>query len=74
MQQWEYLDVSYTDPHGAHKVGEGWLANGKPLGLEHKDLDYRNLNELGRQGWELVSAVHTQYGDVTRYVFKRPKQ
>ncbi len=31
------------------------------------------LNDLGLEGWELVSEVHFGAGNGTRYTFKRPK-
>jgi hypothetical protein len=32
------------------------------------------INDLGQEGWELVSEVHFGGGNGTRYTFKRPKE
>jgi hypothetical protein len=62
--QWEYLSL---------KCPAGGFAGGK---VDLHDFD-RRLNELGAQGWELVTAFDTNqsYGatrDVIA-VFKRPR-
>jgi hypothetical protein len=68
MQQWEYLDVRYSD--------QGWSANGRVLedGLdEDGDVEPGLLNRWGLQGWELISVAFDQNGDPTKYLFKRPR-
>lgn len=36
-------------------------------------VDDRDLNNLGKEGWELVSVVYNYYINSYRYVFKREK-
>lgn len=41
--------------------------------IDHEEVDHM-LNENGRQGWELVSVIDTEYGGSTwsfHYTFKR---
>ena len=63
MQRWEYKTI---------KVNVGGFFGGV---LKVKTFD-RALNELGRDGWELVAAIHTtgMYGTSREAVaiFKRP--
>lgn len=68
MQKWEYLILRLA--------GEYWYQNGSKLGRGFYDLidskrkltvhDY--LNQLGDEGWELVTMP-----DWYQYTFKRPK-
>jgi hypothetical protein len=75
MQQWEYLDV-YIEPDGFWSDSSGrtgqLLATPVPGLRPNIPLRGTLLNELGVEGWELVSIV-----DVTStpryYCFKRPK-
>ncbi len=76
MYKWEYLFVTcaYEDkewhPHSANGVV---LAEGKKW-AEMTVYDFSN--EVGQQGWELVSLMtgHNQFGNTETYrlVFKRP--
>jgi hypothetical protein len=54
MQRFEYLTV-YVDASGAYQTIEG---------------TWHRLDELGEQGWELVSVVNDD-GDLVAF-FKRP--
>jgi len=63
-QQWEYRTI---------RIATGGFLGGK---VEVDEFD-RSLNELGREGWELVAAFDTSQGfgqssDVVA-VFKRPR-
>lgn len=38
-------------------------------------MDTTELNDYGKEGWELVSTIHNPYAIVKfTYVFKRPKE
>lgn len=36
--------------------------------------DIRRLNEMGEDGWELVSVIEHPSSSFTEFFFKRPKQ
>ncbi len=55
MQRFEYLTV-YINSSGAYQTADG---------------TWKNMQELGEQGWELVSVVNDS-GDLVAF-FKRPK-
>ena len=55
MQPFEYLTV-YINSLGAYQTADG---------------TWRNIQELGEQGWDLVSVVN-ESGDLVAF-FKRPK-
>jgi Domain of unknown function (DUF4177) len=62
--RWEYKTVKVS--------AKGWVVGGR---LDEHEFD-RMLNEMGEQGWELVSVIttHQAYGasrDIAA-VFKRP--
>ncbi len=57
MTKWEYL--YFTDAE-------------KNTGSAHPPIHKEKLNELGRQGWELVGIVADQKGQVQKLFFKRP--
>lgn len=59
-QNWEYTSVQ-IETHG-------WLG-GK---IEASDFDAK-LNELGRDGWELVNVFQAAGSSRVIAVFKRPK-
>ncbi len=56
MQRFEYLTV-YINSSGAYQTADG---------------TWKNMQELGEQGWELVSVVNDS-GDLVAF-FKRPKR
>jgi hypothetical protein len=72
MQKWEYIQMTLglTDPHNGSWV---WTDTSTSIGVSTR------LNQMGREGWELVS-VHTQtnsegsaaYTKYFFYTFKRP--
>jgi hypothetical protein len=73
MQKWEYLLISITQyNYFADKRIEHITINYEPVtDNEYPDL-ITLLEDIGEQGWELVSNV---IDDVYRQlVFKRPKQ
>jgi hypothetical protein len=73
MQKWEYLFVNMK------RKGDVWFAdtiNGKPIDSNNTLLMYDYANQLGEDGWELVSAPYTSDADNNpkpRLIFKRPK-
>lgn len=73
MQKWEYLFV------GAEEAGR----NIRPRYINDQEVPnwkkgqtlFAYANEMGKQGWELVSAPYTGdhvYGTKPRLIFKRP--
>ncbi len=57
MTKWEYL--YFTDAE-------------KEASSLHPPAHKERLNELGRQGWELIGLVADQTGRVQKLYFKRP--
>ena len=57
MTKWEYL--YFTDAE-------------KDASTFHPPAHKERLNELGKQGWELVGLVADQSGRVQKLYFKRP--
>jgi len=57
MTKWEYL--YFTDAE-------------KDASTLHPPAHKERLNELGKQGWELVGLVADQSGRVQKLYFKRP--
>jgi len=57
MTRWEYL--YFTDAE-------------KDASALHPPTHKEKLNELGKQGWELVGLVSDQSGRVQKLYFKRP--
>jgi len=64
MQKWEYMSVE------AKPIIVASVNNGIPVTQKKPDIEY--LNEIGADGWELVSII-TQ-GDSFRFFLKRLKQ
>ena len=66
MQKWEYLVLSTVD-------WKKWTENGREIRdnrlVVGTPLLYDYLNELGKQGWELITNLSLGY-----WVFKRPLQ
>jgi hypothetical protein len=78
MQQWEYLEVYLFQA----EPGQGLWADsaGRNGSMEINDqpgFKFRwntsapALNDLGREGWELVSGLNAGSGH--RLIFKRPR-
>ena len=73
MQKWEYLFVNTL------LKGDTWYAktaNGKHLNSKSDTTMYDFANQMGEDGWELVSAPYTSDQDnriKPRLIFKRPK-
>lgn len=59
MARWEYL--YFTDAE-------------KETSTLHPPAHKEKLNELGKDGWELVSVVSDQTGKVQKLYFKREKK
>jgi hypothetical protein len=65
--KWEYLSLE--------TIQGAWYVNGqvrKELGACGVSSPAREMNILGREGWEFVWAFDC--GPITRYLFKRPSQ
>ena len=64
MQKWEHLEIEVVRV----RVGETRIkaVNGQQIPSEKRQDFYAYMNELGRQGWELVTAI-----DYVTYYFKR---
>ena len=65
MQQWEYKFVQTMSHFVAVEV------NGEKLEPQQSIWIY--ANELGKDGWELITTLTTRKSDTTMCVFKRPK-
>ena len=67
MQAWEYTMVTTSqsgdDVQIVEPVGNGFAAN-KPL--------IQTLNQLGRDGWEVVEFLLEPQRTQVRYILKRP--
>jgi len=71
MQKWEYITIS----QGIHKTTGAWYWIGSD-----NDSDVRSelerLNELGKEGWELVNVVTSTISGRIEidFYFKRPME
>ena len=69
MTKWEYLQVK---PNHARGLRPQWI-NGQMLPDWHKGPEFFDyLEQLGDQGWELVTVTKVSSSPGT-YHFKRPK-
>jgi hypothetical protein len=68
MQKWEYLTLRFSNNTWYQNTNGNETTVAKNKFREWSDL-YNYINELGIQGWELVSVISDDY----RYTFKRPK-
>lgn len=71
MQQWEHKVVSITARFG---FGSGVSATILVGGEESQSSVSEIVDQLGREGWELVAATSANF-EITRYdtlYFKRP--
>jgi len=50
LQKWEYLIIRYSSHHSQ------WMADGGAPNLGREEELSAILNELGREGWEMVNA------------------
>lgn len=66
MQKWEYIQVGYNSG-SIYINGDEWKDR-KPL----PNIP-THLNELGEQGWELITFIVSHDDTVGLAVFKRPK-
>ncbi len=67
MQKWEYAWVVVNTEKRYYRV------NGTRYALGESQDYYQVLNEMGREGWELVAAELPAVGPArSTYVFKRP--
>jgi hypothetical protein len=77
MQRWEYTTVEYRYfESDTIKTGWGGLPYGYRINegewVQEERKEYRNLlNQLGSEGWELVSSVISSNGDLS-FFLKRP--
>jgi hypothetical protein len=71
MQQWEYLTARVTGAGGGYRWKD---TSGRSEHLESMAEPISILNQLGSEGWELVSVGFTDHQMPRSYLFKRPKQ
>ena len=64
MQKWEYISMTWLDTK--IYVGHDLVVDSK----EAIPLPY--MQQLGQQGWEMVTAVSESASGITRWYFKRP--
>ena len=64
--QWEYYETNSLDN----------LNDISRTRLNQKEQRSQVLNELGKEGWEIVSVIsrETSKGTIFSFFFKRPKQ
>lgn len=74
MQQWDYkfvrADNFVEGPFGGYEesISEG----NTNIGLSGNPVTLKAINQLGKEGWELVSVIHN-YGETgANLIFKRP--
>ncbi len=71
MQRWDYAIVTTTDEDGEHaQLISIDLDLGEELHTPGKVKVIALLDQMGKQGWELVDSQPV--GKVFRYIFKRP--
>jgi len=70
--QWEYKTVTVENYEYVFDVGNGvhedWRSKDLNSGIDGL------LNELGLDGWELVSVTHRSESKSNRFYFKREKE
>jgi hypothetical protein len=64
MNRWEYLTLEFSKSYGV----TAYVLNGEKFSKFHNLELHVALNELGKQGWEVVSIN----GDGNYFAFKRP--
>ena len=64
MQKWEYLNLRTLNNEYSIN-GEGFIE------YKSKEDSLKIINQLGKEGWELVSAFAYHLSD-REYMFKRP--
>lgn len=62
MAHWEYRTVTLRVTQGQDKQA-GYFARSQTIRAIHPDSE-RELNDLGRQGWEMVSVMLLDLGSV----------
>lgn len=74
MQKWEYMEIRKM----ANKVtimtrGGTSEQTFQATSIEGKEVQFlASLDQLGQQGWELVSHIHWADGNVNVFMLKRP--
>ena len=67
LQKWEYIFVR-VPKNGATIV---WKPKGDPVTVANEHI-FVTLNNLGREGWELIQGHVTSDSNETAYLLKRP--
>lgn len=72
MTQWEYLFVEVVEER---RLPRPWTVNGAEIpNWKNGPSIYTYTEDLGREGWELISAPSNGKGALVGLVFKRPRQ
>lgn len=72
MTQWEYLFVEVVEEK---RLPRPWTVNGAEIpNWKHGPSIYTYTEDLGREGWELISAPSNSKGALVGLVFKRPRR
>lgn len=77
MQKWEYLFVrsAFAQPRNRNDPLRPHFINGQELrDWERGPTIYEFANQMGEQGWELVSFSYQGEYPQPSMVFKRPKE
>lgn len=71
-QEWEYLVVAVGVGMRAD-FSSAWQDKGGKVDFQEAVDTEKDLDKLGREGWELIDVVGVIGGDEQEFVFKRPK-
>lgn len=71
MTQWEYMFVEVVEER---RVPRPWTMNGEEIpNWKNGPSIYAFTADMGREGWELISAPSNAKGTLVGLVFKRPR-
>lgn len=72
MQKWEYLFVILKPTLSLTPDWEVSGVSGQPMSAQRAGNLFEFANQMGDQGWELVSVLGNEKSN-PRLIFKRPK-
>lgn len=70
MTQWEYR-TEIIDTTGKYLVKAGYFPDDNPWHPDAESPQWSSINELGKEGWELVSVLSSKDYDGIA-IFRRP--